>query len=86
METETKQQAGLCPCTSTNCSDAGRKPVAVQVPTPTGVTVASEGPGTVTTLQTNRVRIHLTPADLQVVVNFANDHHNLIAQLWTDGR
>lgn len=84
METETKP--GLCPCKMSGCSDAASKPVEVQVQTPTGKLIESGGPGTMTAVQSNRVRVHLTEADLQALVNYANDHHNIVAQLWTDGQ
>lgn len=86
METETQTGPGLCPCKATNCSDAGSKPVETQVPLPTGKVVKSYGPGTMAVIESNRVRVHLTDADLQALVNYAHDHHNIVAQLWTDGR
>ena len=84
METETKD--GLCRCDLPGCSDAGARPVETAVQTPTGVTVRSFGPGTMAVIESSRVRVHLTEADLQALVNYANDHHNIVAQLWTDGQ
>ena len=84
METETKP--GLCPCKMSGCSDAASKPVETSVQTPSGVIVKSAGPGTMASVESSRVRVHLTEADLQALVNYANDHHNIVAQLWTDGQ
>lgn len=86
VETETKTRPGLCPCKSSNCSDAASKPVESSVQTPTGLVVRSFGPGTMLSVESRRVRVYLTDADLQALVNYAHDHHNVVAQLWTDGQ
>ena len=84
METETIK--GLCRCGMAGCSDAGATPVETQVQTPSGVVVKSAGPGTMASVESSRVRVYLTETDLQALVNYANDHHNIVAQLWTDGQ